>query len=217
MQLAGTARRAGGNRRPCLPVHALQASDLARKHGQRPTGGRDLAGACQPGRRPGQAYPACWPALRCSPSRPPPMGPGSERSCVSRKAEPVAPGAGGLGHAEPAAGAMRMTRADDPPRSQRGPRQPDPIRERDRTAAELHDQVIKAIFAVGLHLQDTAAITVDPLVRCQVEKALSDLDDVIRLIRNTAFSLTGLSSARPPRAEPRDLAAGAGIPRQHAA
>ena len=87
-----------------------------------------------------------------------------------------------------------MTLADDPARPQRRARQPDAVRERDRTAAELQDQVIKAIFAVGLHLQGTAAITVDPLVRRQVENALSDLDDVIRLIRNTAFSLTGLSS-----------------------
>lgn len=130
------------------------------------------------------------------PSRPPPACPGRERSCVSRRPEAVVPGAGRLVHAEPAAGAMRMTRADDPARPQRPARQPDPVRERDRTAAEIQDQVIKAIFAVGLRLQDTAAITIDPLVRRQVENALSDLDDVIRLIRNAVFGLTGLSGAR---------------------
>jgi hypothetical protein len=78
---------------------------------------------------------------------------------------------------------------------QRRARLPDAVREPDRSA-ELQGQVIKAIFAVGLHLQDTAVITVDSLVRRQIENVLSDLGNVIRLIRNTVFGLTWLSSAR---------------------
>ncbi len=92
-----------------------------------------------------------------------------------------------------------MTLADDPARPQRHARQPDAVRERDRTAAELQDHVIQAIFAIGLHLQDTAAITVDPLVRRRVERALSDLDDVIRLIRNTVFGPSHRHLDRRPR------------------
>ncbi len=56
-------------------------------------------------------------------------------------------------------------------------------------AAELQDQVVHAIFAVGLHLQSTAEIAADPLVRRRVEEALSDLDDLVRMIRGTVFGL----------------------------
>lgn len=63
------------------------------------------------------------------------------------------------------------------------------MREPDHAAAELHNQTVQAIFAVGLHLQRTAQKAADSLVRCQVEKTLRDLDDLIRIIRDTAFRL----------------------------
>ncbi len=93
-----------------------------------------------------------------------------------------------------------MAFPDDPAWSQRPARHFDAGRERDRTAAELQDQVIEAIFAVGLHLNSTAAITVDPLVRRQVEKAISDLEDIIRIIRDTAFGLSHRFTDRGLRA-----------------
>jgi signal transduction histidine kinase len=63
------------------------------------------------------------------------------------------------------------------------------MREPDHAAAELHDQVVRAIFAVGLHLHSTAQIAVDPLVRRRVEKALRDLDGLIRIIWDTVLDL----------------------------
>lgn len=73
------------------------------------------------------------------------------------------------------------------------------MRERDHAAAELHDEIVQAIFAVGLHLQSTAQIAVDPLVRRRVERALSDLDDLVSLIRHTVFRLDHhLNDPGPP-------------------
>ena len=63
------------------------------------------------------------------------------------------------------------------------------LQERDRIAAELQDQVIKRVFAVGLNLQGTAAITVDPLVRRRVDQAINDLDHVVQVIRDAVFHL----------------------------
>ena len=50
-------------------------------------------------------------------------------------------------------------------------------------------EVSGQIFAVGLALQDTVAITVDPLVRRRLDKALDDLDQVVREFRDNAFGL----------------------------
>ncbi len=94
-----------------------------------------------------------------------------------------------------------MVIPDGPARPQRPARQRNARRERDRTAAELQDQVTQAIFAVGLHLQTTAATTVDPLVRRRVEQACSDLDDLIRVIRDTAFGLNHRLTGRGIGAE----------------
>jgi two-component system, NarL family, sensor histidine kinase DevS len=82
-----------------------------------------------------------------------------------------------------------MTFAHELAWRQRPAHELDVVREPDRAAAELQDQVIQAIFAAGLHLQSTAAITVDPLVRRRVEKAIGDLDDIIRVIRDSVFGL----------------------------
>ena len=92
-----------------------------------------------------------------------------------------------------------MTFPYDPERPQRPGRQPDVTREPDHAAAELHDQIVQAVFAVGLHLQSTAQIAVDPLVRRRVEKALSDLDDLVRVIRDTVFRLDHHLNDRGPR------------------
>ncbi len=82
-----------------------------------------------------------------------------------------------------------MTFPHDPERPQRPARQPDVVLEPDHAAAEFDDQIVRAIFAVGLHLQGTAEIAADPLVRRRIEKALSDLDGMVRVIWDTVFRL----------------------------
>ena len=56
-----------------------------------------------------------------------------------------------------------------------------------RLAFDPASEVSGQIFAVGLALQDTAAITIDPLVRRRIEKTLDDLDRVVREFRDDAF------------------------------
>lgn len=63
------------------------------------------------------------------------------------------------------------------------------LRERDRIATELQNEVIQRVFAIGLNLESTAAITVDPLVRRRVEQAIGDLDHLVQVIRDTVFDL----------------------------
>jgi two-component system, NarL family, sensor histidine kinase DevS len=61
--------------------------------------------------------------------------------------------------------------------------------ERDRIATQLQNEVIQRIFAIGLTLQSAAAKTADPLMRRQIEKAIDDIDDVVKTIRDTVFGL----------------------------
>ena len=68
-------------------------------------------------------------------------------------------------------------------------RDADILRERDRIAGELQNDVIQQIFTIGLHLQSTRAIAVDPLVRRRVGQAIDDLDHVIQTIRDAVFDL----------------------------
>jgi two-component system, NarL family, sensor histidine kinase DevS len=63
------------------------------------------------------------------------------------------------------------------------------MRERDRIAAELQNEVIQRVFAIGLNLQGTASITTEPLVRRRVEQAITDLDRVVQVIRDAVFHL----------------------------
>lgn len=66
-------------------------------------------------------------------------------------------------------------------------REPAVLRKRDRPARELDNEVTQRIFAIGLTLQSAAAIAVDPLLRDRIEKAISDAESVIQLIRDTIF------------------------------
>ena len=63
------------------------------------------------------------------------------------------------------------------------------LAERDRIAAELQHEVIRRVFSIGLNLQTTAAITIDPLVRRRVEQAIGDLDHLVQVLRDTVFDL----------------------------
>lgn len=75
------------------------------------------------------------------------------------------------------------------------------MRERDRIAAELQNEVIQRVFAIGLNLQGTASITIDPLVRHRVEQAITDLDHVVQVIRDAVFHLETRLRGQGLRAE----------------
>jgi two-component system, NarL family, sensor histidine kinase DevS len=61
--------------------------------------------------------------------------------------------------------------------------------ERERIAKELHDGVIQSLFAVGMGLQSTALMTGSPEQAARIEGAVSELDKVIRDLRNYIFGL----------------------------
>ena len=63
------------------------------------------------------------------------------------------------------------------------------MEERERIAKELHDGIIQSLFAVGMGLQRTAAMAVAPATADRIEKAVDELDRVIRDLRNYIFGL----------------------------
>jgi hypothetical protein len=82
-----------------------------------------------------------------------------------------------------------MGAPDDPARSPGPGGDAGILRERDRIALGLQNEVIQRVFAIGLNLQGTAELTPDPLVRRRVEQAVHDLDHVVHIIRDTVFHL----------------------------
>jgi len=61
--------------------------------------------------------------------------------------------------------------------------------ERERIAKELHDGIIQSLFAVGMGLQGTALMTGSADVADRIERAVGELDRVIRDLRNYIFGL----------------------------
>lgn len=62
--------------------------------------------------------------------------------------------------------------------------------DRDRIARDLHDLVIQRLFATGMSLQGASRIaTLDPAVEERISKAVDNLDETIREIRQTIFAL----------------------------
>jgi signal transduction histidine kinase len=61
--------------------------------------------------------------------------------------------------------------------------------DRDRIARDLHDLVIQRLFAIGLSLQGTAHLSDQSEVSERLERAVRDIDDRIRELRHTIFSL----------------------------
>ena len=61
--------------------------------------------------------------------------------------------------------------------------------DRDRIARDLHDLVIQRLFATGLSLQGLGRFLQDSGAEARLESAVSDLDETIREIRRTIFSL----------------------------
>jgi signal transduction histidine kinase len=83
--------------------------------------------------------------------------------------------------------------------------------ERDRIAADLHDQVIQRLFAAGLSLQSVAMSLGKGRATDRILTTVADLDDTIRQLRTTIFELHDLPRANPGglRAQLLDVAADA--------
>lgn len=63
------------------------------------------------------------------------------------------------------------------------------LADRERIAKELHDGAIQALFAVGMGLQGVAALSRDEEASRRIEAAVTDIDRVIRDLRNYIFGL----------------------------
>jgi signal transduction histidine kinase len=63
------------------------------------------------------------------------------------------------------------------------------MEERERIGRELHDGVIQALFAVGMHLQAAALRAGDPELEKQLDTTVADIDNAIRDLRNYIFGL----------------------------
>jgi signal transduction histidine kinase len=63
------------------------------------------------------------------------------------------------------------------------------LEDRTRIAEDLHDLVIQRLFAVGLGLQAVSARVGSDAARQRVSAFIDDIDDTIRAIRQTIFSL----------------------------
>ncbi len=63
------------------------------------------------------------------------------------------------------------------------------LEERERIAKELHDGIIQSLFAVGMSLQGTALTTGKTEATERIERAVEQLDGVIRDLRNYIFGL----------------------------
>jgi signal transduction histidine kinase len=78
---------------------------------------------------------------------------------------------------------------DETRRAQRELARLELLEERERIAKELHDGVIQALFAVGMGLQGTAAMSTDAEVVRRIENATEEVDRAIRDLRNYIFGL----------------------------
>lgn len=82
--------------------------------------------------------------------------------------------------------------------------------DRDRIARDLHDLVIQRLFAIGLSLQGLERHVDGPVGRDRLAASIDDLDQTIRDIRRTIFSLqSGEAMDRTLRAQLIDVATAA--------
>ena len=81
------------------------------------------------------------------------------------------------------------------------------LEDRERIARELHDGAIQALFAAGMNLQSTAMLARDPQIDRRLQDVVSELDRVIRDLRNYIFGLRpGLLADRQLDSALRELA-----------
>ncbi|MFF1251582.1 GAF domain-containing protein [Pseudarthrobacter sp. NPDC058329] len=70
--------------------------------------------------------------------------------------------------------------------------------DRERIARDLHDLVIQRLFAAGLGVQSLRRFTLDPVAHERIAAVTSELDDTIRKLRDTIYSLrTGEDEQEP--------------------
>jgi signal transduction histidine kinase len=90
-----------------------------------------------------------------------------------------------------AAAAQRRELEERLRRSERADEQERELRllaDRDRIARDLHDTVIQQVFATGLSLASASQLITDEVARRRVDKSVSELDGVLRQIRNVIFA-----------------------------
>src|ERR1700677_1190602 len=61
--------------------------------------------------------------------------------------------------------------------------------DRDRIARDLHDLVIQRLYATGMALEGTVSMIAEPEVAKRVRNAVDAMDETIKDIRATIFSL----------------------------
>jgi signal transduction histidine kinase len=95
----------------------------------------------------------------------------------------------------PASFAEQVSLALQIARSRRNQQRLALFEDRDRIGRDLHDLVIQRLFATGLSLQSTARLVEQKNVAARLERVVDDLDDTIKDIRRTIFSLGALESS----------------------
>ena len=65
--------------------------------------------------------------------------------------------------------------------------------DRDRIARDLHDLVIQRLFAAGLSIQSLRRFTNDSVALDRINAVTTELDDTIRELRDTIYSLRGMA------------------------
>ncbi|WP_457950332.1 GAF domain-containing protein [Pseudarthrobacter sp. alpha12b] len=70
--------------------------------------------------------------------------------------------------------------------------------DRDRIARDLHDQVIQRLFASGLSIQSLRRYTLDPVAHERIASVTTELDDTIRKLRDTIYSLRTAEEEHEP-------------------
>ena len=65
--------------------------------------------------------------------------------------------------------------------------------DRDRIARDLHDLVIQRLFAAGLSMQSLRRFTNDSVALDRINAVTTELDDTIRELRDTIYSLRGMA------------------------
>ena len=76
------------------------------------------------------------------------------------------------------------------------------LKERDRIAHELHDNVLRRLFAMGLDLQALCRV-VSPYSADRVQAVIDELDAVMSDIRRTVFGLESLHATHRRRGPDR--------------
>jgi signal transduction histidine kinase len=81
------------------------------------------------------------------------------------------------------------------------------LADRDRIGRSLHDSVIQRLFGAGLSLQGIAQLADQPEVTSRINDVVQNLDDSIKLLRQSIFGLEQ-GVLEPPSAGPGPLEAG---------